>query len=56
MKIELELNIETYNKLLKSSASSEMSVDEYIKSILEKELVGTVCLEYGYGYDLKKEY
>lgn len=54
MKIELELNIETYNKLLKSSASSEMSVDEYIKSILEKELVGTVCLEYGYGYDLKK--
>ena len=54
MKIELELNRETYNKLLKSSASSEMSVDEYIKSILEKELVGTVCLEYGYGYDLKK--
>lgn len=54
MKIELELNIETYNKLLKSSASSEMSVDEYIKSILEKELVGTVRLEYDYVYDLKK--
>ncbi len=54
IKIELELNRETYNKLLKNSASSEMSVDEYIKSILEKELVGTVRLEYGYVYDLKK--
>ena len=54
MKIELELNRETYNKLLKNSASSEMSVDEYIKSILEKELVGTVRLEYDYVYDLKK--
>lgn len=53
MKIELELNRETYNKLLKNSASSEMSV-EYIKSILEKELVGTVRLEYDYVYDLKK--
>lgn len=54
MKIEFELNRETYNKLLKNSASSEMSVDEYIKSILEKELVGTVRLEYDYVYDLKK--
>lgn len=54
MKIELELNRETYNKLLKNSASSDMSVDEYIKSILEKELVGTVRLEYDYVYDLKK--
>ena len=37
MKIELELNKEIYNTLLKNSTSCEMAIEEYIKSILEKK-------------------
>ena len=32
MKIELELNKEIYNTLLKNSTSCEMAIEEYIKS------------------------
>ena len=55
MKIEIELNEDDYQKLLKISSYNKLDKEAYAKSIIKRDLDSNVYLEYGYVYDLNKK-
>ena len=55
MKIEIELNENDYQKLLKISSYNKLDKEAYAKSIIKKDLDSNIYLEYGYVYDLNKK-
>jgi DNA-binding response OmpR family regulator len=55
MKIEIELNEDDYQKLLKISSYNKLDKEAYAKSIIKKDLDNNIYLEYGYVYDLNKK-
>jgi DNA-binding response OmpR family regulator len=55
MKIEIELNEDDYQKLLKISSYNKLDKEAYAKSIIKKDLDNNIYLEYGFVYDLNKK-
>ena len=55
MRIEIELNEDEYQKLLKISSYNKQTKESYAESIIKKDIENNVYLEYGYIYDLNKK-
>jgi DNA-binding response OmpR family regulator len=55
MKIQIELNEDDYQKLLKISSYNKLDKEAYARSIIKKDLDSNIYLEYGYVYDLNKK-
>lgn len=55
MRIEIELNEDEYQKLLKISSYNKQTKESYAESIIKRDIENNVYLEYGYIYDLNKK-